>query len=728
MSELMLTRRSLIQKSAAVGTGLVIGIHLTRSPKALAEVGTPSSAPIVTDPNAFLRIAPDNTVTVLVKHIEFGQGVFTGFATLVAEELDADWSQMRAESAPSNPKLYQNYAFGAQGTGGSTAIPDGYRQMRLVGATARAMLVNAAAKKWRVSRRRISVEKGVVKAGSKSATFGELAEAAMALPAPKRVRLKKPKDFKLIGTERPKLDTGSKSNGQAQYTIDVDRPNLLTVLVAHPPRFGATVKSFDASAAASVPGFVAAKQLSSGVAVYADGYWPALKARKMLKVEWDDANAETRSTSAIRADYEKQLSNAGMRAVGKGSLPTEAAGTEVISADYTFPYLAHAPMEPLDIVIEKTKDGAEAWFGSQLPTMDHFTIAKILGLTPDKVKINVMFGGGSFGRRAQPDAHLAREGAEALKASPDGRPVKLVFTREDDITGGYYRPMYAHRLRATVKNKAITGWAHHIVGQSIVKNSPFEMLIKDGIDHTSVEGAVQLPYTFPGFSVDLTTTDAKVPVLWWRSVGSTHTGFSVETFVDEVLLAIGETDQVAGRLKYIKEDPRHAGVLKAAAKLAGWPRPKVEGREYGVAVHKSFGTYVAQIAEVGLRDDGMPMVSKVWCAVDCGVAVNPNVIAAQMEGGIGFGLGAALFNEVTLEDGVPQQKNFDGYRPLRIHEMPDVEVAVVDSDASPTGVGEPGVPVIAPAIANAYFRLTGKRVRNLPFINNVEPMKPRGNA
>lgn len=712
-----LTRRSLIKKSTVLGTGLVLGAHISRSPKVLAATPAPK---IITDPNVFLRIAPDNVITLLVKHIEFGQGVFTGFATLVAEELDADWSQMRTEAAPSNPELYKNYAFGVQGTGGSSAIRSGYQQMREVGATARAMIVAAAAKKWDVASHKISVEKGVVKSGNRSATFGELAELAMSMPAPKDIQLKDPKKFSLIGSKLPKPDTDSKSRGQATYTIDIERPNQLTAVLAHPPRFGAKVKSFDATAAKKIPGFVAAKQTPSGVAIYAEGYWPAIKARESLKIIWDNSKAESRDSTVIEKEYEKALPKSGTSVVSTGAIPSSDKNTKVIDASYSFPFLAHAPMEPLDIVLERTKDGVEAWFGSQIPTGDHGEIAKTLSLPFEKVKVNVLFGGGSFGRRAQTDSHLAREGAEVLKLSPNNRPVRYMYSREDDIRGGYYRPMYSHRLQATVKDKELTGWSHHIVGQSLLAGSAFSMLIQNGIDQTSVEGAQELPYTFPNFSLELTTTDVGVPVLWWRSVGSTHTGFSTETFVDEVLLALGEEDQVAGRLKFIKKDLRHAGVLKAAAKLAGWPRPKAKGREYGVAVHKSFGTYVAQIAEVELLEDGMPKVTKVWCAVDCGTAVNPDVIAAQMEGGIGYGLGAALFNEITLKEGVPEQTNFDSYRPLRIDEMPDVEVSVVASEAPPTGVGEPGTPVIAPAVANAYYRLTGQRIRKLPFINSVE--------
>ncbi|MGF1508540.1 MAG: molybdopterin cofactor-binding domain-containing protein [Myxococcota bacterium] len=711
-------RREFIQKTAALGSGLVLGTRLLPTHRVLAEVGTPSGAPLVTDPNAFLRIAPDNTVTVLIKHIEFGQGVNTGLTTLVAEELDADWSQMRAESAPSDPKLYLNYAFGAQGTGGSTAIANSYIQMRRVGATARAMLVEAAARRWKVRPSRIRVEGGVLRHGKDTARFGDLAESAMQLSPPKNVRLKTPKEFRLIGQDLRRPDTRAKSTGDATYTIDVVEPELLTVLIKRPERFGAKVKTFDSSAAESIEGFVGARTVPSGVAVYATGFWAAKRAREQITVEWEETDAETRGSEELIQAYTARLEQPGATAALRGQPSSEAADTKVLTADFVFPYLAHAPMEPLDIFLKYTESGGvQARFGSQLTTGDHQTIASVMGLKPERVGIQVLFGGGSFGRRAQGDCHLAAEGAHVLKASPGKRPVKVVWTREDDIKGGYYRPLYVHRITAQVgPDNRLTGWEQRIVGQSILRGTPFEaILIKDGIDQTSVEGSTDLPYRIPNFRVGLITEDVGVPVLWWRSVGSTHTGFSTETFIDEILEAMGESDQVKGRLALLEGESRHAGVLKAAAELADWPRTPRDGRAYGVALHKSFGTYVAQIAEVSISKDGMPKVHKVWCGVDCGVAVNPNIVTAQMEGGIGFGLGAALYNEIELERGRVKQGNFNDYLPLRSAEMPEVEVKVVASTEPPTGVGEPGVPVIAPAVANAYYRLTGKRIRRLPF-------------
>ena len=722
-----ISRRGMLKRVTATGAGLVIGMYVRldkgRFARAADAPGLPKGN---TTPNAFLQIAPDNTVTILSKHIEFGQGTYTGIATLIAEELDADWSQMRAAAAPAGA-AYNNLFFGPmQGTGGSTAIANSFIQMRTVGANARAMLVAAAAAAWDVPAGEITVAKGTLSHPSgKSSGFGAFAEAAMKLPPPKDVTLKDPKDFVLIGTQLPKLDTPAKLRGTATYTIDIDRPNILTVVVARPPRFGATVKAFDDGAAKGVPGYVGAASLGHGVAVYAQGYWAAKQASHKLKVTWDESKAEKRSTADIIAGFKKKLDASGTSAAKVGDadarLAKPTAGDKVISADFEFPYLAHAPMETLDCVLEYTADGgAEAWYGAQFPTADHMTIAKVLGIPPQKMTLNVVFGGGSFGRRATADAFLAKEAALALKSSPDKRPIKLIWTREDDIRGGYYRPIYVHRVEAVVAaDKTLAAWRQRIVGQSIAAGTPFEPP-EGKPDETSVEGARNQPYAIPNFSVELHSQTLGVPVLWWRSVGSTHTAFSVETMIDEVGAAMG-LDAVAVRLQLLGDKhPRHTGVLQAAAKAAGWGRKPAKGRAFGVALHESFRSYVAQIAEVSLKPDGMPQVHKVWCAVDCGLAINPDIVKAQMEGGLGYGLGAALYNAIDLVDGRVVQRNFDDYLPLRMADMPDVEVIIVPSAAPPTGVGEPGTPPIAPAVANALFHLTGKRVRTLPFSRGLE--------
>ncbi len=721
VQDLNLSRRNLLKGAGA----LVIGMSLPQAGRAqsgAAQAFRPGGAATFA-PNAFVRIAADDTVTVLVKHIEFGQGPFTGLATLVAEELDADWSQMRAEHAPADAKLYANLAFGMQGTGGSTAIANSYEQMRRAGATARAMLVQAAAEAWKLPAGEISVEKGVLKhASGKQGRFGEFAEAASKLTAPADVKLKQPADFRLIGREGAvnRLDSQDKSTGKSEFTIDIRTPDMLTVVVARPPRFGGKVASFDATEARKVKGVVDIQQIPSGVAVYATGMWPALKGREALKLTWDESAAEKRGSRELIAEYRKLARTPGTVAGRHGDAEAVLAKAgKVIETEYVFPYLAHAPMEPLDGYLEWNAQGALARFGSQLQTGDHHAIAGVLGLAPEKVRLETMLSGGSFGRRAQPSMELAVELAEAAKAIGPNRPVKLVRTREDDLSGGYYRPLFLHRMRGAVKDGKITAWSSAIVGQSFLKGSPFEAMIKDGIDPVMVEGANELPYEVADFRCDLHTAEVGVPTLWWRSVGHTHTGYAVECFIDQLLQEAGQ-DPVAGRLALMGKHQRLANVLKAAADLAKWNGPgPTDGRARGVGVVESFGSYVAQIAEVSLGADGEPKVHKVWCAVDCGVAVNPDIIRAQMEGGIGFGLGHVLYGELTLDEGRPVQTNFDSYRSLRIHEMPAVEVRIVASTEKPSGVGEPGVPPIGPAVANALARLGRERPRSLPMVGGT---------
>jgi isoquinoline 1-oxidoreductase beta subunit len=724
----MTARDSKLSRRAALRgmAGLVVGVALPFP--ALAQSGAarafqPGSGSAAFTPNAFVRVGVDDTVTVLIKHIEFGQGPFTGLSTLVAEEMDADWSKVRAEHAPANAELYKNLALGAQGTGGSTAIANSYEQMRKAGAAARAMLVQAAAQAWRVPASEITVEQGVLRhASGRQGRFGEFAEAASRLPVPDNPPLKDPSTFRLIGRDHAvsRLDSAIKVNGTAQFTIDIREPRMLTVLVARPPRFGAKVASFDDKATRAVPGVVDVKQISSGVAVYADGFWAARKGREALRVAWDDAGAERRSSGQIVAEYRALARRPGDLVNAHGDADAALARAErVVEAEFVFPYLAHAPMEPLDGFLRWDGATAVARFGSQLQTGDHMTIARVLGLTPDKVELETMLAGGSFGRRAQPSMHLAAELAESAKAIGPGRPVKLVWTREDDIRGGYYRALFVHRFRAGLRDGKIMAWSSTSVGQSILTGSPFEAVMKNGIDPTSVEGANELPYAIADFRCDLHTTQVGVPVLWWRSVGHSHTGYAVECFVDELLDATGQ-DPVTGRLAMMSNAPRAAGVLRAVAELARWSGAgPVNGRARGVAVVESFDSFIAQIAEVSAGSDGEPRVHKVWCAVDCGVPVNPDVVRAQMEGGIGFGLGHALFGEIALDEGRPVPANFDTYRSLRIHEMPEVEVTVLPSTEKPTGVGEPGVPPIGPAVANAMARLGLGRPRQLPIVRGA---------
>jgi len=712
-----------LSRRAALGSAgaLVIGLVLPAPGRAQG-----AGAPAPVDPNAYVRIGADDTVTVLVKHIEMGQGPYTGLATLVAEELDADWSKVRAEAAPANAAIYGNINLGGmQGTGGSTAMASSYMLMRRAGATARAMLVSAAAAEWGVPPTQIAVENGIIRhaASGREGRFGEFAAAAARLPAPQDVALKDPKQFRLIGKDHSvrKLDSAEKANGTAKFTIDIHTPGMLTVVVARPPRFGAKLASFDAAEALKVRGVKAVKAVPTGVAVYATGMWPAIKGRNALKVQWDESAAEKRGSEEMIAQFRAMARKAGTVAASEGDVDAAlAAGGELVEAEYVFPFLAHAPMEPLDGYIEWDGKTALARFGSQIQTLDLAAIAKTLGLPQDKVRIETMLAGGSFGRRATAAAHLAVELAEIAKAIGPGTPVKLVWTREDDIHGGYYRPLFVHRMRGAVRDGRIVAWANDVVGQSFVKGTPFEaMLVKDGIDGVMVEGAREIFYEIPAFRCAVQDDPTPVTTLWWRSVGHTHTGYAVECFVDQLLEKTGK-DPVAGRLAMMGKAPRAAGVLKAVAELANWTGPAVrDGRARGVAVVESFGSFVAQIAEVSLGEDGEPRVHKVWCAVDVGVAVNPDVVRAQVEGGIGYGLGHALYAEVPLVNGAAAVSNFNDYRSLRIMEMPEIEVTVVPSVEPPTGIGEPGVPPIAPAVANALARLGKERPSRLPMVRTA---------
>jgi isoquinoline 1-oxidoreductase beta subunit len=665
--------------------------------------------------NAFVKIGTDDTVTVLSKHIEFGQGPFTGLSTIVAEELDADWSQMRAVHSPADDKVYANLAFGLQGTGGSTSIANSYDQLRKAGATARAMLVAAAAEEWGVPAAEITVAKGRIKhaASNRESGFGAFADKAAAQTPPAEPKLKDPKNFVLIGKELPKLDTVSKTNGTAVFTLDVTADNMLYATVAHAAHFGATVKSVDDSDARKVQGVFDVKQIPQGVAVYANNTFAALKGRDALKIEWDLSKAETRSSDELAADYAKRFDEKGHEAANIGDVDKAFTGSGVqsLEAEITFPFLAHAPMEPLDAVFIKASDGSiDIYNGAQFPGMDKNAAAKVLGLDPANVRVNTQLAGGSFGRKAQFGSPYIQEAAAVFAATDGSRPLKHMWTREDDIRGGYYRPMYLHKMRGAIDaNGQIVGWDQIIVGQSI--------MAKAGLDESSVEGAANLPYVIPNLRVISHNTTLAVPPLWWRSVGHTHTGFAVETFVDELLQKVGK-DPVEGRLALLTRETRHMATLKKVAEMANWGSPLPEGRERGVAVVKSFGTYVAQIVEVSVGADNAPRVHKVWCAVDCGVAINPNVIKAQMEGGVGYGVGAILFDAITLgQGGEIVQSNFHDYRSLRINEMPAVEVAIIPSTEKPTGVGEPGVPPVGPAIANAWRRLTHSPVRRLPIVS-----------
>ncbi|MFD1341968.1 xanthine dehydrogenase family protein molybdopterin-binding subunit [Litorisediminicola beolgyonensis] len=713
-------RRQFLASSA----GLVIGLSLPMGARAqsgaaavMTEDGASSEGgPFA--PNAFVRIAPDNTVTFLCKHIEFGQGPYTGLATLVAEELDASWDQMRVESAPANDELYKNLFFGLQATGGSTAMANSFMQMRQAGAAARAMLVAAAAEQWGVDGNEVTVSEGVVshEGSGKSATFGELAEAAAQQDVPVEPAVKNPSEWTKIGTDMPKVDSRAKSTGTATFTLDVYREGMETVVVRHPDIMGAKVASFDATEAEAVPGVTAVRQIPQGVAVYATSTAAALKGREALKVEWDTSEAETRTSAQIVESFREAAQSEGLVVEEAGDSASAIDGAEtVLEAEFVFPFLAHATLEAMDAVLEKRGDSAEIWMGAQFPGVDKGAVVQTLGLKPENVSMNVMYAGGSFGRRAQTIPQIGSEIAEIAKAAGGDGAWKLVWTREDDMTGGFYRPLTVHKMRGGIDAEGnIVGWEDRVVNQSIINGTMLDQGNPE--DATSYEGSTKMPYALPAMKVDWVKMELPVSVLWWRSVGHTHTAYATEVFLDELLEAAGK-DPVQGRLDLLKDDAgRDRAVLERVAEMAGWDGEKVKGdRAYGVALHESFSTYVAQIAEVS-DAGGIPKVHKVWCAVDCGIAVNPNVIRAQIEGGIGFGLGTILYNGLELgEGGVITQKNFDTYPLMRIPDMPEIEVEIIASEADPTGIGEPGTPPIGPAVANAWRALTGSAPRELPF-------------
>jgi isoquinoline 1-oxidoreductase beta subunit len=706
-------RRTFLKAGAATGAALVVEFRF--------EAAARAAAPVARDlaPNAFVRVAPDNSVTVVAKHLEMGQGTHTGLATIVADELDAAWSQVRVEAAPADATRYNNLQWGpVQGTGGSSAMSNSWEQLRRAGATARALLAEAAARRWSVPAASLTVDQGVVAhpPSGRRATFGELAADAAQLPVPADVKLKDPKDWKLIGKTAPRLDSPAKTDGSAVFTADVQLPGLLTALIERPPVFGAKLVSFDDAAARRVPGVAEVVAVPAGVAVLARGFWAARQGRAALRVTWDESKAERRGSDDLWAEYRALAQKPGAVARSDGDADAAlASAARTLEATYEFPYLAHAPMEPLDCVVRLSADKCEVWAGSQIQTLDQGTVAQVVGLKPEQVSVTTLLAGGSFGRRATPVADVAAEAASIAKAISGRAPVKLLWTREDDIRGGRYRPMFLHRVRAGLDaGGRVVAWQQRAVGQSLLKGTPFEGMMKDGIDESSVEGASTTPYACPNLRVELHTPEVGVPTLWWRSVGHTHTAFVVETLLDELAHAAGR-DPVELRRALLKERPRHRAVLDLAAERAGWGTPLPPGRARGIALHESFASYVAQVAEVSVDADGLPKVERVVCAIDCGVPINPDIIRAQVEGGIGYGLGAALWGEITLDGGRVVQSNFHDYRTLRLDEMPRVEVHIVASSEPPTGVGEPGVPPIAPAVANALFQLTGQRVRRLPF-------------
>ncbi|MGA2049829.1 MAG: xanthine dehydrogenase family protein molybdopterin-binding subunit [Terracidiphilus sp.] len=730
-----LDRRQFLKAGSSTAAGLVLGFWLPQRGGrfAKAQAGEEQHA---FAPNAFVRVAPDDVVTVISKHCEAGQGIHTGLATILAEELDADWAQVRVEPAPADQTLYKNLQFGSQTTGGSNSIPNSWEQYRRAGATARAMLISAAAKKWNVPKIELLADRGIIKheLSSRQATFGELAEAAALLPVPAEVTLKNPKNFKLIGAVRlPRIDCKAKTLGTAVFASDFSLPGMLTAVIARPPRFGAVVRGFDPTAAKTVPGVTDVVQTPTGVAVVAKSFSAARRGRNLLHIDWDESNAETRGTPELISEYRALLSQPGAIARRDGDCALAfSRAARTLTADFEYPYLAHAPMEPLSAVVRLSANRCDIWTGDWDISGVQDDSVRISGLKQEQILIHSLYGGGSFGRRGG-DASQAVEIAKAI----GGRaPVKLLWTREEDIRVDAYRPMYLHRLTAGLDEQGnLIAWQHRIVGQSVLGDDPG--FIIDGIDITSVAGASNIPYDIPNIIVDLHTTRSGIPVDQWRSVGDSHTAFSVETFLDDVAHAVGK-DPYQFRLELLSKDPRNKAILQLtapapmgqslfakfprdrqvmqlAAEKAGWGTPLAPGRGRGLAVHYSFHASLAYVAEVTVSADGSVKVDRVVCAVDCGIAINPDVIRAQVEGGVAFGLGAILYSTISLKQGRVEQSNFNDYRVLRMSSMPTVEVYIVNSEEPPSGIGEPTVPPIGPAVSNAIFAATGTRVRTLPL-------------
>ena len=710
------TRRDLVVGATLVGGALLVGC----SPAELLSVGAKVEVGAF---GPFVKIASDGAVTVVSKHIEFGQGNHAGLAAIVAEELDADWSRVTVEQAPANTKLYANTMMGMQGTGGSSAIANSWDQLRKAGASARAMLVQAAAARWNVPAGEITVKDGVVShvAAGKSAGFGDLLADAVKITPPATPVLKNPKAFTLIGTSRVRRkDSTAKVTGTARFTQDVQAEDLLVAMVAHAPRFGAKVKSFDDTAARKVAGVVDVVQIPTGVAVVANTTWAARQGREALKVEWDESAAEKRGSEQILAEYRAI-------AAGKGPAdleltPFETRGDvtkvegEVFETTYDFPYLSHAAMEPMNCVARVKGNSCQLTVGSQAPTLDQLNAAKIVKTLPGAVKIETLFAGGSFGRRANFQSDFVAECVHIAKKAGKGRPVKLVWTREDDQRAGYFRPIVHHAVKVTLdKDGFPAAWWHRIVTQSVMKGSPMPA---PGLDESAVEGAKGSPYLKATPAVDgrVALPELGVPVLWWRAVGATHTAVVMEHTIDQLARKVGKDPVDYRRVLYTKAGAkRHLAVLDLALEKAGAVTP---GHVRGVAVHESFGSVVAQVADVKV-DGAEPKVGRVVTAIDCGIAIAPDQIAAQMEGGTCYGLSAALYGEVTLKDGVVEQTNFDSYRVLRMNEAPTVETYIVPSSNPPSGVGEPGTPVIAAAVANALLAAGKPATTRLPFVRQV---------
>ena len=725
--EAFMSRRRFLKTGAAAAAGLTVAAYL---PGCSGEAPPKTDAPFA--PNAWVRVDTEGTVTVIVDRSEMGQGVITALTMLVAEEIDADRDNLRYEQAPAND-IYSNPAFpvAVQVTGGSATVRAAWIPLREAGARARAMLVAAAAQQWGVEPGSCRTENGRVlhDASARSIGYGELAIKAATLPIPKSVVLKDPTKFRLIGKAMSRIDTPDKVTGEAQFGMDVRVPGMLTAVVARCPVFGGKVKSVDDAQAKAVPGVRHIVAIESGVAVVADNYWAATKGREALQVTWDDGAHAKLSTEELKTRFRTLAAQGEAKPARNDGDAGKALGAaaSVTQAAYELPFLAHATMEPMNCTAHVEKGRCRVWAPTQFQTgFPMFlnggarSVAKrITGLPVKAIEVNTTLLGGGFGRRLQSD--FVAEAVEVSKSV--AAPVQVVWSREDDTAHDFYRPMSYHELKAALGPDGLPVALHHrIVAPSIIlRDLPSWMptfasnllgATRDGVDDSAVEGAFDMPYAIANLRVDWVHAETPVPIGYWRSVGHSYTAFVVESFIDE-LAAAARQDPFEYRRRMLARAPRHLAVLELAARKAGWGEPLPARRFHGIALSRSFLTYVAEVAEVSV-ESGVPKVHRVVCAVDCGRVVNPNIVEQQISSGVVFGLSALLHGEITLKDGRVQQSNFHDYPVARMNEAPRIEVHIVSSTEDPTGVGEPGVPPLAPAVCNALFRATGKRIRSLP--------------
>src|ERR1043165_7374114 len=719
-----INRRGFLRVSFAAAGGLVVSLYLDRSSLA-QETGMPRQPAKVYPPDAFVNIRPDGKIAIQVNRLEFGQGVQTALPMVLADEMEADGNNVTGELAPA-ADVYKDPLFGIQLVGGSGAIAHSYQQYRELGAKPRAMLVAAAADRWSTTPDKCRTEASVVHGpNSQSATYAELAADAARKPVPAKVNLKSAAEFKLVGKRVKRLDSRPKCNGSLKFGLDLDLPGMNVAVVAHPPVFGARVKKVSDTEARRVEGvreiFEIPLAKGTGVAVVADKYWPAKQARSLLNIEWDFSSIERADSSELWTRYKQLAQTPGNVALSRGdqnALDRVAAANRIV-AEYQFPFLAHSPMEPLSTTVRFAGDRAEVWAGSQFQTVDQMAVAEVLGLKPEQVTFHTEMAGGGFGRRAVTDSHVQREAAVIAKRLK-GTPVKLVWSREDDVQGGYYRPMHFHRVEIAVGADGFpAAWRHVIVGQSLLMGTPFEsMLVKNGVDETATEGTADTLYNIANMHVSVHHPKVNVPVLWWRSVGHTHNAFVMETLIDE-LAARAKMDPIAYRRKLLKPDAKKPlSTLELLDKqTASWRNRLPKGHALGISCHESFGTGVACAVDVSIENK-RPKIHRATLAVDCGRAFNPLTIESQFQAGIGFGLTQLMAKgAIMLKNGVVEQRNFDGFVPPYIIDAPiAVDVHIVPSTEAPSGCGEPPVPVISPAVVNALAKLTGKRYRSLPLV------------